>query len=86
MTEEQLIEFRRKLKSRQLAMSEEERKFNRDFTALINQYNKKYPEGIPFQMPYTFEELKEAIEQDKPFHTWEKYKGWYHPIPDDWVL
>ena len=86
MTEEQFIEFRRKLKTRQAAMSEEERRHNREFTDLINQYNKKYPEGLPFQMPYTFEELKEAMEQDKPFHTWKKYKGWYGPIPDHWLL
>ena len=86
MTLEKLEEFRKKLKERQAKMPEEERRRNREFTRLINDYQKKYAEGLPFQMPYTFEELKEAMEQDRPFHTWEKYKGWYDPIPDDWVL
>lgn len=87
MTEEQFIEFRKKLKARQAKMSEEERRQNREFHDLINAYEKRYPEGLPFQMPYTFEELKEAMEQDRPFHTWEKYKGWYEEeIPDDWLL
>lgn len=86
MTLEKLEEFRKKLKERQAKMPEEERRRNREFTRLINDYQKKYPEGLPFQMPYTFEELKEAYETDRPFRTWEKYKGWYDPIPDNWVL
>lgn len=86
MTVEELKRFRKKLKEDQAKMSEEERRHNREFTDLINAYNKKYSEGLPFQMPYTFEELKEAMEQDKPFHTWGKYKGWYGPIPDHWLL
>ena len=77
---------RRMLHERLAKMPEEERRRNAEFLELINDYQKKYPEGLPFQMPYTFEELKEAMEQDRPFHTWEKYKGWYDPIPDDWVL
>jgi len=70
----------------QAKMTEEERAHNREFTKLINDYEKKYEEGLPFQMPYTFEELKEAYETDRPFHTWEKFKGYYLPIPDDWIL
>ena len=77
MTEEQFIEFRRKLKARQAAMSEEERRRNAEFTELINAYEQRYDEGIAFQMPCTYEEIKEAMEQDKPLHTWEKYKKWY---------
>lgn len=86
MTVEELIEFRKKLREGQSKMTDEERQHNREFTALINEYNKKYPEGIPFQMNYTFEELKEAVETDKPFHEWEKFKGYYGDIPDDWLL
>ena len=86
MTYEQLIKFREKLKAEQAQMSEEQRQHNREVTKLINDYQKKYEEGLPFQMPYTYEELKEAYETDRPFHTWEKYKGWYAPIPDDWYL
>lgn len=86
MTYEQLIKFREKLKSEQEQMSEEQRQHNREFTKLINDYQKKYEEGLPFQMPYTYEELKEAYETDRPLHTWEKYKGWYAPVPDDWYL
>lgn len=77
----------RRLLHKHLAeMPEEERQFNREFNKLINDYQKKYPEGLPFQMPYTFEELKEAYETDRPLHTWEKFKGWYTPDPEDWVL
>lgn len=86
MTLEKLEEFRKKLKERQSKMPEEERRRNIEFLELIDKYEQRYPEGLPFQMPYTFEELKEAYETDRPFHTWEKYKGWYAPIPDDWVL
>ena len=86
MTYEQLIKFREKLKAEQAQMSEEQRKHNREFTKLINDYQKKYEEGLPFQMPYTYEELKEAYETDRPLHTWEKYKGWYAPVPDEWYL
>jgi hypothetical protein len=85
MTDEQFMEFRKHLKAHLAEMSEEERKFNAEFTELINAYEQRYDEGIPFQMPITYEELKEAMEQDKPFHTWEKYKGWYnmkHVPPD----
>ncbi len=86
MTYEQLIKFREKLKAEQAQMSEEQRQHNREFTKLINDYQKKYEEGLPFQMPYTYEELKEAYETDRPLHTWEKYKGWYAPVPDEWYL
>lgn len=68
------------------AMSSEERQHNIEFLELIDKYEQRYPEGLPFQMQYTFAELKEAYETDRPFHTWEKYKGWYTPIPDDWYL
>ena len=87
MTEEEFIEFRKKLKAHQAKMPEEEKQKNREHLALINAYQKRYPEGIPFQMPITFEELKEAMEQDRPFHAWEKYRGWYEEkIPHDWLL
>ena len=86
MTLEKLEQFRKKLQEDQAKMTEEERRYNREFLELINKYGEKYPEGISFQMPYTFEELKEAYETDKPFHTWEKFKGWYAPVPDDWLL
>lgn len=74
------------LHQRLAQMSEEQRQHNREFTKLINDYQKKYEEGLPFQMPYTYEELKEAYETDRPLHTWGKYKGWYAPIPDEWYL
>ena len=77
---------RRMLHERLAKMPEEERQHNIEFLELIDKYEQRYPEGLPFQMQYTFEELKEAYETDRPFHTWEKYKGWYDPIPDDWVL
>ena len=77
---------RKMLLDDQAKMTEEERRHNREYLRLINEYNQKYEEGLPFQMPYTFEELKEAMEQDRPFHTWEKYKGWYMEVPDDWLL
>ena len=67
-------------------LTPEEIQYNIEFTKLINAYNKKYEEGIPFQMPYTFEELKEAYETDRPFHTWKKFKGFYGPVPKYWDL
>ncbi len=86
MTIEELEIFRKKLKEKQAKMTEEERCHNREYGELIIKYGQRYKEGLPFQMPYTFEELKEAYETDRPFHTWEKYKGWYTPVPDDWLL
>lgn len=65
-----------------VGLSEEEKQHNRELSEMISAYEKKYPEGIPFQMPYKFEELKEALQQDKPFHKWEKYKGYYCNLPD----
>lgn len=86
MTLEKLEQFRKKLKEDQAKMTEEERQHNREFTALINKYQQKYHEGLPFQMPYTYDELKEAYETDRPLHTWEKYKGYYGEVPDEWLL
>ncbi len=86
MTIEELEAFRKKLRENYEKLSEEERSSIRESNFLHEEYNRRYPEGIPFQMPYSPEELKEAIEKDKPFHTWEKYKGWYGPVPDDWIL
>ena len=33
-----------------------------------------------------YDDLKEAYETDRPLHTWEKYKGYYGEVPDDWLL
>lgn len=86
MDADKFEEFRRKLKERQAKMTEEERRHNRECGELYRKYEQRYDEGIPFQMPLTFEDLKEAYETDRPLHTWEKYKGYYAPVPDDWVL
>lgn len=87
--EEYLKSFKRAremLLEDQAKMSEEERRRNRDFGELYIKYEQKYEEGIPFQMPITFEDLKEAYETDRPLHTWEKYKGYYGEVPDEWLL
>ena len=65
-----------------VGLSEEEKQHNRELSEMISAYGKKYPEGIPFQMYFTFEEIKEALEKDRPFHQWEKFKGYYHKLPD----
>lgn len=77
---------RKMLLEDQAKMTEEERQHNREYLDLINKYEQKYPEGLPFQMPYTYEELKEAYETDRPLHFWDKYKGYYLPVPDEWLL
>lgn len=87
--EEYLKSFKRAremLLEDQAKMSEEERRHNREYGELINKYQQKYPEGLPFQMPYNYDDLKEAYETDRPLHTWEKYKGYYGEVPDDWLL
>lgn len=86
MTVEKLEQFRKKLKEDQAKMTEEERRHNREYTELINKYEQKYHEGLPFQMPYNYADLKEAYETDRPLHTWEKYKGYYGEVPDEWLL
>lgn len=86
MDTDKFEEFRRKLKERQAKMTEAERRHNREYGELIIKYEQRYKEGLPFQMPYNYDDLKEAYETDRPLHTWEKYKGYYTPVPDDWVL
>ena len=83
---ERVLKLRELLKGRRERMTEEERRHNREYTELINKYEQKYPEGLPFQMPYNYADLKEAYETDRPLHTWEKYKGYYGEVPDEWLL
>ena len=83
---QRVLKLRELLKERREKMTEEERQHNREFGELYIKYEQKYEEGIPFQMPITFDDLKEAYEMDRPLHTWEKYKGYYGEVPDDWLL
>lgn len=83
---ERVLKLRELLKERREKMTEEERRHNREFGELYIKYEQKYVEGIPFQMPITFDDLKEAYETDRPLHTWEKYKGYYGEVPDEWLL
>ena len=82
MTIEELENFLNELKAKQAKMSEEERRHNREMTEMINAYEKKYSKGIPFHLPFTYEEIKEALEKDRPFHEWEEYKGYYEELPE----
>ena len=86
MTIEQLEAFRKKLKEEQAKMPEEQRKRNAEFSDMLNEYHRRFNEGLPFDMVVTYEEVKEALETNRPFETWDKFKGYYGPIPDDWVL
>lgn len=83
---QRVLKLRELLKERREMMTEEERQHNREFGELYIKYEQKYEEGIPFQMPITFDDLKEAYETDRPLHTWEKYKGYYGDVPDEWLL
>ena len=86
MTLEELEKFRKKLYEDKKKMTDEERRRNSELSDLINKYEQKYEEGLAWEMPFTFEDLKEAYETDRPLHTWEKYKGYYLPVPDDYIL
>jgi hypothetical protein len=33
-------------------------------------------------MPYDFEDLVIAVEENRPFEKWDKYKSYYEPLPD----
>lgn len=67
-------------------LTEEEKERALQISKYLDLYHEMTDRLIPFQMPYTFEELKEAVEKKKPFQEWKKYKGWYTPVPDDWLL
>lgn len=77
-----VLKIREKMLKEQAEMPEEERRRNREMKEMINAYGKKYPEGIPFQMPFSYEDIKEALEKDKPFHEQEKFKGYYEELPE----
>ena len=64
----------------------EERAKNREFYRLLQEYNKMTEIGIPFGMPYDFEDLKTAVETKKPFQEWEKYKPYYEPLPEGAIV
>lgn len=84
MTVEELIKFREKLKEEQAKIPEDERKMNVEFRELLQKYKSITEKGIPFDMPITFEDLKEAVETKRPFEEWEEYKNYYTCIlPDD---
>ena len=69
-------------------MPEEQRKRNAEYSNMLNEHLRRFKKGIPFDMVVTYEELKEALETNRPLYTWDKFKGYYGPIhlPDDWVL
>ena len=77
---------RKILLENQAKIPEEQRKRNAEFSDMLQEYHKRFKEGLPFQMYFTYEELKEALETNRPFETWDKFKGYYGPIPEDWVL
>ncbi len=81
MTTEQLNKIIKDWKKDQESLSVEEKEHNIRHNELISQYIRKYG-TIPFQMPYDFDDLVKAIEENKPFEKWDKYKAYYEPLPD----
>lgn len=77
-----VLKIREKMLKEQAEMPEEQRKYNRKLSAMINEYEKRFDEGISHLLLFTYEELKEALEKNKPFSEWEKYKGYYEELPE----
>ena len=48
-------------------LTEEEKERALQISKYLDLYHEMTDRLIPFQMPYTFEELKEAVEKKKPF-------------------
>ena len=88
MTEEEFEEFLKMLEERAANRTQEEIEEIERVNGFFEEYDRRFPEGIPFQMPCTIEEIEEALRTGKPFEEWEEYKDWYsdEPVPDHIVI